>query len=242
MTKKTASTQLQIGQRNLEVREKWLKKTLKKIPSGKKILDAGAGELQYRKYCKHLKYVSQDFAQYDGTGDGNGLQTKTWDNSKLDIISDITSIPVKDKSFDALMCIEVLEHIPRPIDAIQEFSRIIKKGGKLIITAPFNSITHFSPYFFNTGLTKYCYEEHLTSSGFQINEITFNGNYFESLAHEVRRLYYMSEKYSGIKLENDREPEELISSMLNLLNLLETKQHGSEEIQCYGLHIVATKL
>lgn len=231
-----------IGLNNLIVREKWLKKTLAKIASGKNILDAGAGELQYKKYCEHLKYVSQDFAQYDGSGDGNGLQTKTWDNSKLDIVSDITSIPVKDKSFDAIMCIEVLEHIPRPIDAIQEFSRLLKKGGKLIVTAPFNSITHFSPYFFNTGLTKYWYQEHLKNAGFKINEITLNGNYFESLAQEVRRLYYMSEKYSGIKIENDPEPEELIRNMLNLLNLLEKRQHGSEEIQCYGLHILATKI
>lgn len=241
MAKKIANSEWQIGQRNLVVREKWLQKTLKKIPQGKKIIDAGAGELQYRKFCSHLKYVSQDFAQYDGSGDGNGLQTSTWDNSKLDIISDITSIPVKDKSFDAIMCIEVLEHIPEPIKALSEFSRILKKDGKLILTAPFNSITHFSPYFFNTGFSKYWYEKHLLAEGFVINEISFNGNYFESLAQEIRRLYFMSEKYSKIKLENDPEPEELIQNMIKLLESLENHQTGSEEIQCYGIHILATK-
>ena len=30
----------------------------------------------------------------------------------LDIISDITSIPVSDNTFDAVMCIEVFEHLP----------------------------------------------------------------------------------------------------------------------------------
>ena len=37
-----------------------------------------------------LDYVSQDFAQYDGEGDTIGLQTGTWDQAQLDIISDIT--------------------------------------------------------------------------------------------------------------------------------------------------------
>lgn len=231
-----------VGLNNLVNREKWLKKTLRKIPDGKKILDAGAGELQYKKFCKHLKYVSQDFAQYDGSGDSVGLQTASWDNSKLDIVSDIVSIPVSDKSFDAIMCIEVLEHIPRPIDAIQEFSRITKKGGKLIITAPFNSITHFSPYFFNTGLTRYWYEEHLPHNGFRIEEINYNGNYFESLAQEIRRLYFMAEKYSGTKIEGESQPEEAITNMLKLLQILESNQKKSEEVQCYGLHVLATKI
>ena len=77
----------------------------------------------------HLEYVSQDFGQYDGKGDDKGLQTKKWDNTKLDIVSDITDIPVPDSSFDAIMCIEVFEHIPYPISALEEFSRILKRGG-----------------------------------------------------------------------------------------------------------------
>lgn len=238
---KFSDQNISVGLRNLTTRERWLKKTLAKIPKGKKILDAGAGELQYKKFCNHLKYTSQDFAQYDGSGDSIGLQTSTWDNSKLDIVSDIASIPVFDKSFDAIMCIEVLEHIPHPIEAVKEFSRILKKGGKLIITAPFNSITHFSPYFFNTGLSKYWYEYHLTGNGFSINEISYNGNYFESLGQEVRRIYYASKKYAGIDLVNDPEPEKLIGDMLTLIDGLEKKQKRSEEIQCYGLHVVATK-
>lgn len=47
----------------------WVKNELINIDDGKKILDAGAGELRYKKYCKHLNYVSQDFCEYDGKGD-----------------------------------------------------------------------------------------------------------------------------------------------------------------------------
>ena len=79
---------------NQQNREIWLEEALKKIPTGSRILDAGAGELRYKEFCEHLNYVSQDFAQYNGEGDSKGLQTGTWDQTKLDIISDITEIQI----------------------------------------------------------------------------------------------------------------------------------------------------
>jgi ubiquinone/menaquinone biosynthesis C-methylase UbiE len=241
MKKKSDEAKTSIGLNNLEVREKWLKKTLAAIPKGKKILDAGAGELQYKKFCKHLNYVSQDFGKYTGAGDGKALQTGTWDNSKLDIVSDITAIPVKKSSFDAVMCIEVLEHIPDPIGAIKEFSRILKKGGRLVITAPFCSITHFSPYFFHTGLSKYWYEKILQENGFKINKITANGNYFEYIAQELRRLYFTAEEFANTKIEEKSNTDNAIKNMLTILDNLNSTQHGSEELLNFGLHVLATK-
>mgnify|MGYP000872371807 CR=1 FL=1 len=101
-----------IGTLNGFNRDKWIKDSLSSLPKGSSILDAGAGESKYKKFCGHLKYTSQDIAEYDGQGDGYGIQTQTRDYSNLDIISDITSIPVEDGSFDSVMCIEVFEHLP----------------------------------------------------------------------------------------------------------------------------------
>src|SRR5437868_1020858 len=101
-----------VGTRNEATLKDWIEQTLRKIPAGYTILDAGAGECQFKKFCNHLRYTSQDFAQYDGQGDGKGFQLQTWDNTQLDIVSDITAIPVPDKSFEAIMCTEVLEHVP----------------------------------------------------------------------------------------------------------------------------------
>ncbi len=67
-----------IGRDNAANRDSWVSERLKEIPKGKRILDAGAGECKYKPYCSHLDYVSQDFNQYTGTGNGKGIQTGKW--------------------------------------------------------------------------------------------------------------------------------------------------------------------
>lgn len=230
-----------IGLSNLSTREIWLKKGLEKIPKGSKILDAGAGELKYKKLCGHLNYTSQDFGGYDGKGNDEGKQTKSWDNTKLDIVSDIINIPVPAESFDAIMCIEVFEHISEPALAVKEFHRILKPKGQVIITAPFCSITHFAPYYFANGYSKYWYEKILTQHGFVIDEITFNGNYFEYLAQEIRRLPEVEKEYGESKLSLSIWNKIIRSLTLIMLNSMSKRNKKSEELLCFGLQVVAHK-
>jgi SAM-dependent methyltransferase len=224
---------------NDSVREKWIKNILKNVPDNSKILDAGAGERRYKKDCDNLKYFSQDFGKYNGSGNGIGLQTTTWDQNNLDIVSDITNIPVEKDSFDAVMCIEVFEHLPEPIEAIKEFSRILRPGGFLILTAPFSSGTHFAPYFFCTGFSKYFYETHLSKNGFEIIEIKANGNFFEYLAQELRRLPSMAKKYSNSKFLIFYKI--FVLPTLFLLYFLSKKDKGSDEFMSFGYNVLAIK-
>jgi len=227
-----------VGTTNESVRVKWIEETLKKIPQGLTLLDAGAGESQFKKFCGHLKYIAQDFGQYTGEGE-TGLQTGTWDNTKLDIVSDITSIPLPDHSVDAIMCTEVLEHVPHPIAAIQEFGRLVKPGGYLLLTAPFASLTHFAPYHFASGFSRYFYEKYLPENNFEITELQLNGNFFEYIAQENRRIKYVADKFAGKKINIF----EKIIIHLNLLVLqsLSKRDKGSSELLCYGIHVFARK-
>ncbi len=227
-----------VGTTNESVRVKWIEETLKKIPAGLTILDAGAGESQFKKFCDHLKYIAQDFGQYSGEGNV-GLQTGTWDNTKLDIVSDILSIPLPDHSVDAIMCTEVLEHIPDPLGAIKEFSRLVKPGGYLLITAPFASITHFAPYHFASGLSRFFYEKNLAENGFKITDLQLNGNFFEFVAQENRRIKSIAKKYAGRNLNIFQKI--IIHLNLRILQNLSKKDKGSSELLCYGIHVFARK-
>ena len=57
-----------VGTRNEAEREEWVKSTLCRLPAGIRLLDTGAGQQRYRRYCPQVNYVSQDFCAYDGTG------------------------------------------------------------------------------------------------------------------------------------------------------------------------------
>ncbi|MCZ6492568.1 MAG: methyltransferase domain-containing protein [Planctomycetota bacterium] len=227
------------GSTNERDRERWIEAALAKVPAGWRILDAGAGELLFKKFCSHLDYVSQDFGQYDGKGDGIGLQTGTWSQTDLDIVSDITAIPERDESFGAVMCIEVLEHLQQPQQALRELVRLLKPGGYLIVTCPFCSLTHFAPYFFGTGYSRYFYEHWFGVYGLEIIDMQWNGNYFEYLAQELRRLPQMACDFADTEL--GVEDRTRIYQMIRTLGGLSSSDRGSKQILAYGLHVMARK-
>jgi ubiquinone/menaquinone biosynthesis C-methylase UbiE len=228
-----------VGKENEQNRIKWVESILCSIPKDSVILDAGAGERRYKNACSHLKYIASDFGQYDGKGD-IGLQTGSWNNEGLDIVCDIANIPLPDNSVDAILCTEVFEHLSNPIEAIKEFSRLLKPNGKLILSAPFASLVHFAPYYFYSGFSRYFYEKHLPENGFEIERLEFNGNFFEYLAQEIRRLPYICQKYANKKISIFYKL--FIAFLLFLLQKMSKKEMNSQELLCFGCHVLAKKV
>jgi SAM-dependent methyltransferase len=122
-------------------RNKWVIEKAKTISAGSKVLDVGAGTCPYKYLFNHCDYKTHDFKKYEGVK-LNGEQ----DYGKIDYVSDIVNIPIEDNSFDVVLCTEVLEHVPEPIKALEEMSRLLKPGGRLLITAPLGSGLHQLPY------------------------------------------------------------------------------------------------
>lgn len=218
-------------------RDQWLKKTLGSIPSGLRILDAGAGELRNKPLCSHLVYVSQDVCQYEGTGDAQGLQTGTWDTSNIDLVCDIVNVPEPDASFDVILCSEVLEHLPDALKVLDEFVRLLKPGGKLIITAPFASFVHFAPHHFATGFSRYWYEYHLPLRNFDLQELTPNGDWFAYARQEMLRLPAMARRYGDWCWPLSY----LVTSVALLYFSSRGKSRTADDVACFGWHCIAVK-
>ena len=88
-----------------------------------------------------------------------------------------------------------------PVRAIEKMSKLVKPNGKIIITAPFNSLTHFSPYHYCTGFSRFFYEFHLKRLGFSITELTPNGGFFDMMDQEIGRIPEVRKLYkTGLRV------------------------------------------
>ena len=226
--------------RNEDVRNQWVINQISIIPEGRVLLDAGAGEQKYRSFCSHLKYIAQDFGKFIPNETSVGLsQDISWDYTGINITCDIVDIPLEDESVDTVLCTEVFEHLKNPILALEEFSRILKRNGTLILTAPVCCLTHMAPYFYYNGFSEYWYKEHLSDTGFEIKEFISNGNYFKYMSQELFRTTYMAERYCETKLRSE-ELRTLIDS-IDIMMRLSEKDKGSDEVLCFGKMLTAKK-
>jgi hypothetical protein len=108
-----------------------------------------------------------------------------------------------------------------------------------VVTAPFNSLTHFAPYFYQTGYSRYFYRYWLEKIGFEILDLQGNGNYFEYLAQELNRLPSVANRYATEKLTwLEKKALNIVS---NSLGRFSAKDKGSSEFLCFGLHVFAQK-
>ncbi|NTV51742.1 MAG: methyltransferase domain-containing protein [Candidatus Firestonebacteria bacterium] len=171
---------------NADRRERWVRAQLAQLPAGSKLLDVGAGEQPYRRYCPQVRYFAQDSGEYrPGT---QGLQIAGWQYGRLDYRGNAWEISEKKAFFDALLCTEVLEHIPYPNETLIEFGRLLKPGGTLLLTVPYAALPHMQPQFFFSGFSQEYFRYFLTQAGFAVEEISSNGTTGDYLFQEVVRL------------------------------------------------------
>lgn len=225
--------------RNDETRNAWIRKKLLELQDGITLLDAGAGEMKYARYCKRFRYIAQDFGKYVPDKDNKGLTPDKWDTTKVAITCDIIDMPLENGSIDVVLCTEVLEHLKNPILALKEFSRVMKSGGKLLLTAPFCSLTHMAPYYFSNGFSEYWYSENLKDYGFIMDEIIPYGNYFSWLEQELYRVNEMVKRYCNIELS--REEVAGLAESIRLMSKLSELGKGSEDVLCFGYMVSAYK-
>ena len=100
--------------------------------SGKKILEIGPGNEEYKVHMERLKiYQTLDIDDKFG---------------KPNHIMDIHKCTLKSESYDTVIAIEVLEHLYNPFLAIENVYKLLKTNGVFIGTTRFIYPYHGEPY------------------------------------------------------------------------------------------------
>lgn len=107
--------------------------TIDNLDGGIKVVNVGCGDGLYD------RYLSQKFNLLAGvdvnTYDISLAKQSNQENCKY-ILADACEIPFKNNSFDAALCIDVIEHVKNGENIILEIYRILKNEGVLIIAVP----------------------------------------------------------------------------------------------------------
>ena len=144
------------------------------LPEGCAVLDAGAGEGQYRKYFERQKYLGVDL----GVGD------VAWNYSKLDCVADLLRLPFGDGSFDAFVSVVTLEHVTEPGGAIAEMARVGRSGAMLYLVVPHEWEVHQHPHDY-WRFTKFGVRRLLEANGWDVVKLVPGGGFFRLLSRRL---------------------------------------------------------
>src|SRR5262249_9447901 len=64
---------------------------------------------------------------------------------QVDVVGSASTIPFADGCADAVLCSQVLEHVPDPMAALHEIARVLKPGGRVFLSTHGNFIYHPHP-------------------------------------------------------------------------------------------------
>lgn len=186
-------------------------------------LDIGCGERPYDELFlpRVDRYVG---IEYPPSADN---LVSVWDildqlQGVIDVFADGQRLPVRDRSVDTVLALEVLEHVPDAEACLAEIDRVLKPDGRILLTVPFVAPLHQLPYDFRR-FTAPGLEAQLARHGFRIVARQDRGNFSSvfgsTAAHWVLRTFGSTGVHPDGSAKMSRWRAPLLSPLVALLQL-----------------------
>jgi ubiquinone/menaquinone biosynthesis C-methylase UbiE len=135
---------------------------------------------------------------------------------------DATDLPFESDTFDAVLCLDVLEHIENDVSALKEMYRVTRSGGKFLFSVPEDpklwsehdeAVSHVRRYLRSE------FDQKISEAGFEISK-TRSSLVFLKWPIKIYRVF---SKGSSLKKENF-----LINSILHRIGQFERRVVSSK--------------
>ncbi len=176
-------------------------------------LDVGAGK--QKRYVHFFK--TTDYVTLDSNAD-----------NFPDVVASAEKIPFPDNSFDSIVCTAVLGDIFNFNQALKEFNRILKPGGKILIADHLTAVLHDEPFDY-WRFTPYSFKKIFEKNKFKEIEFLKRGGYHTllmqlKLRHFILKYNLYQKKWSRII----NKPLKLIFKFNQFLDKIESAQIDSK--------------
>ena len=148
-------------------------KNLPALTSSSLILDVGSGSTEEQHFNQLLER--------------NGARVHRCDlaaRSGIDYRADLHHMPVRENSYDLILCTQVLQYVQDPRLVCAELCRILKPGGHLFLTAPQSSHLDAPPHHY-FHFTSYGLRFLLQDGGVEVLRLEPQGGHFRYLGTQL---------------------------------------------------------
>lgn len=212
------------------------------------LLDVGSSETPYREvFERHVRrYVGMEYPP-----SVLEKQPDMWDllynvHHLLNLLGDGRNLPIRTDSVDTVLCTEVLEHVPDAAPMVQEMARVLRPGGRLLVTVPFVQPLHELPGDYHR-FTPAALRRYAEEAGLEVESIEPRGNFASACGAMlsqwlIRSLGARARQSDGsVILSRWRSLPLLPFTALIQLVFLAFSKWSHDDTVCHGYSLVATK-